>query len=68
MNSIIRHNLTKATLVAGSAVMTKSASASPEQSEILAAAWPAEETTKLAALSQVLASGLMVEEAEASTA
>jgi hypothetical protein len=68
MNAIIRHNLTKAALVAGSAVMAKSASASPEQSEILDAAWPAEETTKLASLAQVLASGLMVEEAEASTA
>ena len=68
MNAIIRHNLTKAALVAGSAVMSKSASASPEQSEILAAAWPAEDTTKLASLAQVLASGLMVEEAEASTA
>ena len=48
--------------------MSKSASASTEQQEILAAAWPAEGTTKVAALAQVLASGLMVEEAEASTA
>lgn len=47
--------------------MAKSAAASPEQAEILAAAWPAEETTKLASLAQVLASGLMVEEAEASS-
>ena len=68
MNSITRHNITRAALVAGSAVMAKQASASPEQSEILAAAWPTDDTTKLAALSQVLASGLMVEEAEASTA
>jgi len=48
--------------------MAKQASASPEQAEILEAAWPKEGTTKLASLAQVIASGLMVEEAEASPA
>ena len=66
MHPSIRHNLTKAALQAGSTVMAKQASASPEQTEILSAAWPTEETTKVASLAQVLASGLMVEEAEAS--
>lgn len=67
MNAVIRHNLAKAALVAGSVVMVKQASATPEQAEILNAAWPSEDTTKVASLAQVLASGLMVEEAEAST-
>lgn len=68
MHPIIRHNLTRAALRSGSAVMAKQASATPEQKEILDAAWPQEGTTKVASLAQVLASGLMVEEAEASTA
>jgi len=68
MHPTIRHNLTKAALRSGTAVMAKQASASPEQNEILAVAWPTEDTTKIASLAQVLASGLMVEEAEASTA
>ncbi len=49
--------------------MEKAASASPEQNEILDTAWPnaeREPLTKLATLSRILATGLMVEEAAAS--
>lgn len=65
MKANVRHSLVQAALVSGSTVMSKQASATPEQAEVLAAAWPGEGTTKLAALSQIIASGVMVEEADA---
>ena len=47
--------------------MDKSASASPEQAEVLNAAWPdGSEQTKMASLAKMLATGMLVEEAEAS--
>ena len=67
MNAITRHSLIKATVAAGSSVMDKSASASPEQAEVLNAAWPdGSEQTKMASLAKMLATGMLVEEAEAS--
>lgn len=68
MNAITRHSLVSAAVASGLTVMEKSASASPEQAEVLQAAWPSDNggQTKLASLSQILATGLMVEEAEAS--
>jgi hypothetical protein len=69
MNAITRHSLVSAAVASGLTVMEKSASASPEQAEVLQAAWPSDANgnlTKLAALSQILATGLLVEEAEAS--
>lgn len=50
-------------------MLEKSAAASPEQNEILNNAWPdaeREQLSKTAALSRILATALMVEEAEAS--
>lgn len=66
MNALTRSHLVKAALESSHAVLTKQASATPEQAEVLNGAWPSEETTKLAALSQIIATGLMVEEAQAS--
>jgi hypothetical protein len=65
MNATTRSNLVKAAVHSGFSVLEKKASGSPEQAEVLEGAWPNGETTKLAALSQVLATGLMVEEAGA---
>ena len=67
MNAITRHSLTKATVTAGLSVMEKSASASQEQRDVLSAAWPdGSEQTKMASLAKMLATGMLVEEAEAS--
>jgi hypothetical protein len=67
MNAITRHSLTKATVTAGLSVMEKSAAATPEQAEVLSAAWPdGSEQTKTASLAKMLAAGMLVEEAEAS--
>lgn len=66
MNAVTRSNLVKAAVHSGLTVIEKQASASPEQAQVLNEAWPSGETTKLAALSQALATGLMVEEAAAS--
>lgn len=68
MNSTQRLQLVGAALRSGFAVQEKSASAAPAQREILETAWPQEGDgiTKLASLSRILATGLMVEEAEAS--
>lgn len=67
MNAITRHSLTRATVTSGLNVMEKSASASPEQNEVLSAAWPdGSEQTKTAALAKMLASGMLVEEANTS--
>ena len=67
MNAIARHSIVTAAVRSGFSVMEKSASATPEQAEILEAAWPKEDegVTKLASLSRVLATGLLVEEAQA---
>jgi hypothetical protein len=47
--------------------MEKSAAATPEQAEVLSAAWPdGSEQTKTASLAKMLAAGMLVEEAEAS--
>lgn len=69
MNAPTRHSLIAATVTSGFSVMDKSASASPEQNEILENAWPdanREPLTKRATLARILATGLMVEEAAAS--
>jgi len=68
MNESQRLAIVGSTVRSGFSVMQKSASASPEQQEVLAAAWPTEESgmTKLATLASVLATGAMVEEAEQS--
>lgn len=70
MNDIQRMRLVGAAVRAGCGTMEKSASASPQQQEILAAAWPKPEEglTKLASLSRMLATGLLIEEADASIA
>lgn len=54
----------------GFTVMEKAASAQDAQKELLEAGWPQrdEEITKLARLARVLATGMMVEEAELSLA
>lgn len=66
MNAVTRHSLVKACLVSGFSVMEKSASVTPDQSEVLAHAWPSEGEglSKLATLSKVIATGVMIEEAE----
>ena len=67
MDAFTKHSLVKAATVAGFQVLEKSASATPQQLEVLDTAWPdaeREELTKLGALSRILATGLMVEEAE----
>jgi hypothetical protein len=68
MNSSTRLQLVGAAVRSGFSVFEKSASAAPAQLEVLQAGWPQpdEPITKLASLSRVLATGLMVEEAEAS--
>lgn len=67
MNAITRHSLTRAAVTSGFNVMEKSASATPAQAEILGNSWPdGSEQTKTASLAKILATGLMVEEAEAS--
>jgi len=68
MNSNTRHSLVQSALFAGTAVMEKSANAAPAQLEILENAWPSEDEgiTKKAQLSRVIATGILVEQAEAS--
>jgi len=70
MKAIARHSLVHASLTAGMAVMEKSASASPAQKQVLATVWPSEDEniTKKAKLSRVIASGILVEEADISLA
>ena len=70
MNASQYLQLVGATVRSGAAVLEKSASAAPSQQEILAAGWPqeGEGITKKAELSRILATGLMVSEAEASLA
>ena len=67
MNEVTRHSLVGALLQSSFATMEKSASASPEQAEILNTAWPNEEDaqsmSKKAQLAQCLATGVMLEEA-----
>jgi len=64
MNASTRHSLTHAAIISGNEVMEKSASASPTQQEVLNAAWPSEDSqSKVASLAQILATGLLVEEA-----
>ena len=70
MNDSQRLQLVGATVRSGFAVMQKSASAAPAQKEILEAGWPGkdEEITKRARLSRMIATGMLVEEAEMSQA
>jgi len=70
MNDSTRLALVGAAVRAGFTVMQKSASASPQQNEILGAAWPQEDEgiTKRAYLSRILATGLLVDEADQSLA
>ena len=69
MNANLRHSLVQSTIIAGETVLSKSASATPEQAEVINAAWPqGEGISKTAALAQILGCGLMVEEAQAATA
>jgi hypothetical protein len=67
MNATTYHSLVKATVASGSSVMEKSASASPDQNAVLSAAWPDGSQTKMASLACMLATGMLVEEAEASS-
>lgn len=66
MNSSTRQHLVKAVVSASHTVLAKSASADVHQREVLEAAWPHPEEglSKRASLARVLATGLMVEEAE----
>ena len=70
MNDLTRHSLVGAAVRSGFAVMEKSASATPEQREVMQAAWPSEDegVTKIAQLSRIIAAGSLVEEADASVA
>ena len=70
MNDLARISLTNAAVRSGFATMEKAASASPQQQEILAAAWPNpdEEISKSARLSRIIATGIMIDEAEQSVA
>lgn len=70
MNTSQRLSLVGSTILSGFATLEKGASASPQQREILEAAWPSEDEgiTKLAHLSRILATGVMVEDAEDSLA
>lgn len=70
MNSAQRLSIVGASLRSSSVVLEKSAAAAPAQQEVIQAGWPqeGEQLTKLAALSRILATGLVIEEAEASLA
>ena len=70
MNDAQRLSLVGAAVRSGFAVMEKSASAAPTQSELLNAGWPSpeENISKRAALARMIGTGLMVEEAELSLA
>ena len=70
MNDSQRLQLVGATVRSGFAVMEKSGSAAPQQQEILRAGWPSkdEQITKSARLARMLATGMLVEEAELSLA
>lgn len=63
-------NLVRSAFRAGIVTMEKAASASSAQQAVLGAGWPRPEEglTKRAALSRILATGLLVEEGEASLA
>ena len=68
MKDYIRHAIIAGAVRSGLNVVEKSASATPEQAQVLAVAWPAEGEgiTKKATLARVLATGSMVMEAEQS--
>lgn len=68
MNDSQRLQLVGATVRSGFSVAEKSASAAPKQAEVLQAGWPSEDEgiSKKAALARVLATGMVVEEAEMS--
>ena len=68
MNSSQRLQLVGAALRSGFTVLEKTASAAPAQQELIEAGWPKHEEgiTKLASLARIIATGLMIEEAEAS--
>lgn len=68
MNDLLHMQLVKETVAASATTMEKAASGSPEQVEIIQAAFPSsdEGLTKLATLARVLATGLVINEAEQS--
>lgn len=70
MNDSTRLQLVGAALRSGSVVLEKSAYAGPAQQEVIQAGWPreGEDITKRASLARILATGLMIDEAEASRA
>ena len=70
MTNLQALQLVGATVRSGFGTMEKSASASSTQQQLLAAGWPSPEEglTKLATLSRMLGTGMMIEEAEASLA
>ncbi len=70
MNDLQRLQLVGATVRSGFTTMEKAASSSPQQREILEAGWPRPEEglTKLASLARMLATGMLIEEADQSIA
>jgi hypothetical protein len=70
MTNLALLQITGAVVRSGFSTLEKSASASPQQQELLAAGWPREDEqlTKVATLARMLGTGLMIEEAEASIA
>jgi hypothetical protein len=70
MRDQTRHRLVAAALLSGGAVMSKSASASADQQEVLENVWPSadEGISKKATLARIIAAGAIVEEAAMSEA
>jgi hypothetical protein len=67
MDAFTRHTLVKSAMISGLEVLEKSASASPQQYEVLDQVWPdgsREQVSNMEALSRIYAGGLMVEESE----
>ncbi len=64
MNSAVRHALVTAAVVASNTVVEKAAAATPDQLEVIQAVFPRDDqpTTKMAALSRVLATAQIVED------
>lgn len=64
IDPILRAQLVASVVQAGNAVMSKSASATEDQAELLEAVWPSEEEglSKKAALAKILAAGELVSE------
>lgn len=66
MTAATRHSLTQQAVLASSIVVEKSASANPDQQEVISAVFPTPDMqiTKTAALARVLATAQLVEDPE----